>query len=234
MPELAELRDRYAPGRRRTQALASRVLVRAVLGRATGLAHRVSIVTDSAGRPRLAGPPPQPHFNVSHGTGLLALVLGTGPCGIDVEDAPESELREVAYRFCGVEDQDLLAVPGGARRLWAAKESVTKALGHGLRAGLSSIHFTDDPGGRWAGVTWRGSGVGLRTRTVDLADSHLAVTADAEPRAVHLTRWEPRCADGRWGLRPAPPDGTTPRDIDFGCVTHKGASDGRTHSAHRA
>jgi phosphopantetheinyl transferase len=222
MPEFAALRDRYAAGRRRTQALASRVLVRAVLGRATGLPHRVSIVTDPAGRPYLAGPPRQPHFNISHDAGLLALVLGTGPCGIDVEDAPESELREVADRFCGAEDRALLAVPGGARRLWAAKESVAKALGHGLRAGLSSIHFTDDPGGQWAGVTWRGSGTGLHTRTVDLATRHLAVTADAEPRAVHLAWWEPRCADGCWGLYPAPPGGSTARDIDFGSTTQKG------------
>ncbi|MCZ7415130.1 MULTISPECIES: 4'-phosphopantetheinyl transferase family protein [unclassified Streptomyces] len=179
-PERAALHGRYAPGRRRTQAEASRVLARAVRRRAPGRAH----------------------LNVSHDSGLLALVQGAGRCGVDVEDAPEGELREVAHRFCGAEDRPLLAGPGGARLLWAAKESVAKALGLGLRAGLATIHFTAHPGRSWAEVTWRGSAAGLRTRAVDLGHRHLAVTAEAVPRVVRLTRWAPRHADGRWSLHP--------------------------------
>ncbi|WP_225802039.1 4'-phosphopantetheinyl transferase superfamily protein [Streptomyces sp. NK15101] len=206
-PERAALRDRYAPGRRRTQAQASRLLVRAVLSRATGLpAHRVSVVTDADGRPRPAGTPTRwPCFNVSHDSGLLALVLGTGPCGIDVEDTGEDALREVADRFCGGADRALLSEPDGARRLWAAKESVAKALGHGLRAGLSTIHFTGHPGRQWAEATWRGRPAGLRTRVVDLGGRHLAVTAATVPAAVRLSWWTPHHTgtDGRWELRPS-------------------------------
>ncbi|MEU8618504.1 4'-phosphopantetheinyl transferase superfamily protein [Streptomyces sp. NPDC048623] len=205
-PEGAALRDRYAPGRRRAQAQASRLLVRAVLSRATGRpAHRVPVVTDADGRPGPAGPPARwPHFNVSHDGGLLALVLGTGPCGIDVEDTHEDALREVADRFCGGADRALLSEPDGARRLWAAKESVAKALGRGLRAGLSTIHFTGHPGRQWAEATWRGRPAGLRTRVVDLGGRHLAVTAPTVPGAVRLSWWTPHHAgtDGRWGLRP--------------------------------
>lgn len=205
-PEGAALRDRYAPGRRRAQAQASRLLVRAVLSRATGRpAHRVPVVTDADGRPHLSGTPAwKPCFNVSHDSGLLALVLGTGACGIDVEDTGEDVLREVAGRFCGGADRALLSAPDGARRLWAAKESAAKALGHGLRAGLSTIHFTGHPGREWAEVTWRGRPAGLRTRVVNLGDRHLAVTAAEVPAVVRLTRWAPHRTgpDGRWELRP--------------------------------
>ncbi|MFE0736018.1 4'-phosphopantetheinyl transferase family protein [Streptomyces sp. NPDC058855] len=205
-PENTALRDRYAPGRRRAQAQASRLLVRAALSRATGWpAHRVPVVTDAGGRPHLSGTPaPWPYVNVSHDSGLLALVLGTGPCGIDVEDTGEDVLREVADRFCGTADRALLSEPGGARRLWAAKESVAKALGHGLRAGLSTIHFTGHPGREWSEATWRGRPAGLRTRVVKLGDRHLAVTAAAVPAVVRLTRWAPHPTgpDGRWELRP--------------------------------
>ncbi|MFI8825151.1 4'-phosphopantetheinyl transferase family protein [Streptomyces sp. NPDC053431] len=217
-PERAALRDRYAPGRRRAQAQASRLLVRAVLSRATGLpAHRVSVVTDADGRPRPAGAPTRwPCFNVSHDSGLLVLVLGTGPCGIDVEDTHEHALREVADRFCGGADRALLSEPGGARHLWTAKESVAKALGRGLRAGLSTIHFTGHPGREWAEATWRGRPAGLRTRVVDLGGRHLAVTAATVPAAVRLSRWTPRHTgpDGRWELGPSASTDATPLVID--------------------
>ncbi|MFI1073104.1 4'-phosphopantetheinyl transferase family protein [Streptomyces puniciscabiei] len=217
-PERAALRDRYARGRRRTQAQASRLLVRAVLSQATGRpAHRVPVVTDADGRPRLAGPPTRwPHFSVSHDSGLLALVLGTGPSGIDVEDTHEDALREVADRFCGDADRALLCEPDGARHLWAAKESVAKALGRGLRAGLSTIHFTGHPGRQWAEASWRGRPAGLRTRVVDLGGRHLAVTAATVPAAVPLSWWTPHRADtdGRWELRPSASTHARPLVID--------------------
>lgn len=199
-PEHAALCDRYAPGRRRVQAQASRLLSRAVLGRSAGRPEQ------QYGPQRQQRPGRQPWFGVSHDSGLLALVLGAGPCGIDVEDAGEDLLREIAYRFCGDADAALLAERDGARRLWAAKESVAKALGQGLRAGLRTIHFTGHPGREWAGVTWRGRAVGLRTRTVDLGGRQLAVTASGTPAAVRVGWWAPHRtgADGRWDLRPHP------------------------------
>lgn len=238
-PECAALRARYAPGRRRVQAQASRLLVRAALAHGTGRApHRVPLVTDADGRPRLAGPDRRLRFNVSHDTGLLASVVGTGAgaCGIDVEDAAEDTLREVAHRFCGGEDHALLAEPDGARHLWAAKESAAKALGRGLRAGLSSLHFTGHPGRQWAEVTWRGRRPGLRTRTVHLGSRHMAVTAEAAPATVHVTWWAPHHADGRWGLRPTHPKRHEHHmcDIDIRSAMQRGAGDGRTDAARRA
>ena len=201
-PEHAALCDRYAPGRRRVQAQASRLLVRAVLSRVVPN----QAVPSQAVPNQDGGPERQRCYGVSHDSGLLAVVLGAGPCGIDVEDAGEDVLREVAYRFCGDADAALLAEPYGARRLWAAKESVAKALGQGLRAGLSTIHFTGHPGREWAAVTWRGRAVGLRTRTADLAGRQLAVTSSGAPAAVRVSWWAPHRtgADGRWDLRPDP------------------------------
>lgn len=200
-PDLVALARRYQPGRRQL-AEASLLLARAVTGRATGRPpDTVQVVADAWGCPGLGDPPDRLHFNVSHDTGLLALVLGSGACGVDVEDAAEGSLREVASRYCGPADLALLAEPDGARLLWTAKESVAKALRRGLRAGLSSIHLVGHPGKRWAGVAWRGGLVALRTRTANLGSRHLSITASTQPSAIQVRLWEPWCAGGRWSLR---------------------------------
>jgi phosphopantetheinyl transferase len=210
--ELAALR-RYPEGRRRAQAETSRLLARAVLGRALGRPPlSVPLVADERGYPRTTGAcGDRPCFNVSHDSGLVALVLGRHSCGIDVEDAAEGDLREVAGRFCAAGEGHLPGsqVPGGqvpgpanwARQLWTAKESAAKAMRRGLRAGLSSIRFADDPGLRWAGVTWRGRRTPLRTRVADLGTRHLALTSAAERvRAVRVHTWRPCRSGGRWWL----------------------------------
>jgi phosphopantetheinyl transferase len=210
--ELAAVR-RYPEGRRRAQAETSRLLARAVLGRALGRPPlSVPIVVDERGYPWVTGADgDRLCFNVSHDSGLVALVLGRHSCGIDVEDAAEEDLREVAGRFSAAGEGQ---VPGGqvpgshapgtanwARQLWTAKESAAKAMRWGLRAGLSSIRFVDDPGLRWAGVTWRGRRMPLRTRAVDLGIRHLALTSAAERiRAVRVHAWQPWRSGGRWWL----------------------------------
>ena len=202
-PDLKALADRYRGGRRRL-AEGSRLLVRAVTGHATGSpSNAVRIVTDSWGRPRLGDGTRALRFNVSHDSGLLVLVLGTGACGIDVEDTAEDDLRAVVRRFCGAGDWALLTPRSGARQLWTAKESAAKALGRGLRAGMSSIHFASHPGLCWAAVSWRGQPAMIRTRAVDLGIRHLSVTSAVEPSAIRVRIWEPACANGRWRLLPA-------------------------------
>jgi phosphopantetheinyl transferase len=200
-PDLAALARRYQPGRRQL-AEASMLLARAVTGRATGRPpDTVQVVADAWGCPLLGDRLDRLHFNVSHDSGLLALVLGSGACGVDVEDAAEDSLREVASRYCGPGDLALLAEPDGARLLWTAKESAAKALRRGLRAGLSSIHLVGHPGKRWARVAWRGDLVPLRTRTANLGIRHLSITASAAPATIQVRLWEPWCAGGRWSLR---------------------------------
>lgn len=189
--DLDELR-RYEPGRRRRLAHAGRLLARAALGRALGVpATAVPVSVDGRGRPRLEGPI---DFTVSHDSGVLVLALAPPRCGVDVEDSAEEDLREVADRFRGRGEH------GGVRALWTAKESVAKAIGTGLCAGLRTIRFDGDPAARWTGVTWRGHRVPLRTRVVDLGDRHLAVTTGWRDTRPTVHTWRPRVDGPRWWL----------------------------------
>jgi phosphopantetheinyl transferase len=189
---------RYRGALRRVQAAVSRLLTRAVAGRALGTSPRaVEVTVDGWGRPSVKG---SPDTNVSHDGGLVVLVAGSGPCGVDVEDTAESDLRGLVGRFCGVEE-----VPTSARQSWTAKESAAKAIGRGLRAGLATIRFEDDPGAGWTPVTWRGDPLPLRTRAVDLGTRHLALTVSVQavPRTVPVSVWRPAMVHGRWWLAEA-------------------------------
>ncbi|MFC4857288.1 4'-phosphopantetheinyl transferase family protein [Actinophytocola glycyrrhizae] len=189
---------RYRGAPRRAQATVSRLLTRAVAGHALRTPPRaVEVTVDGWGRPSVTG---SPHTNISHDGGLVVLVSGSGPCGVDVEDTAESDLRGLVGRFCGVDE-----VPVSARQSWTAKESAAKAIGRGLRAGLATIRFQDDPGAGWAPVTWRGDRMPLRTRAVDLGARHLALTVSARAVAptVRVSVWRPARAHGRWWLAEA-------------------------------
>lgn len=189
---------RYRGALRRVQAAVSRLLTRAVVGRALGTSPRaVGVTVDGWGRPAVPG---STDANVSHDGGLVVLVAGADPCGVDVEDAAESDLRDVVGRFCGVDE-----APASARQWWTAKESAAKAIGRGLRAGLSTIRFEGDPGAGWAPVTWRGDPLPLRTRAVDLGTRHLALTVPVRAVAptVPVGVWRATGAHGRWWLAEA-------------------------------
>ncbi|GAA2985948.1 4'-phosphopantetheinyl transferase family protein [Actinokineospora diospyrosa] len=172
--------ERRASGRRRVQAQAARVLA-GVAGVESG--------------------------NASHDQDFLVVAESPATCGVDVEDAAEDELREVATRFCAASE---VAGPVSARALWTAKESAAKATRLGLRAGLRSIGFTADPSTGWSTVDWP-YGAGFLTRTVDLGTRHCALTvrADAPPR-VRARVWTPTVSDGRWSFTPAAPAGDSP------------------------
>ncbi|MGQ0842012.1 4'-phosphopantetheinyl transferase family protein [Actinokineospora sp.] len=187
--------DRYRGGRR-VLAVASRLFTRTVLGRALGREPAaVPLTVDEWGRPRLAGRE-RFGFTVSHDSAVLVVALGPHPCGVDVEDAAEAALAEVRHRFCGTDER-----PDSARECWVAKESAAKALGRGLRAGLSTIRFAGNPAVDWSPVTWRGRRTPLRTRAVDLGGRHFALTARVgRAPDIEVHTWAPRRADARWWL----------------------------------
>ncbi|MBM7774120.1 hypothetical protein JOD54_004324 [Actinokineospora baliensis] len=173
-PDLSD-RDRAAiarrtTGRRRVQAQAARVLA------------QVAAVESG---------------NASHDQDFLVLAESAATCGIDVEDAAEEDLREVADRFCAADEA---AGPLSARALWTAKESAAKATRRGLRAGLRTIGFADDPSTDWSTVDWP-YGRGFLTRTVDLGDRHCALTVHADaPPQVRTQVWAPTVSDHRWSF----------------------------------
>jgi phosphopantetheinyl transferase len=201
-PDIRMLKERFESAGRRRLAEAARVLAYAALEAECGCVRRGhTLAADAFGRPRVLGAGCL-DVGISHDSTLIVVLTGGGCCGVDVEDAPEQELSDVAHRFCGPADAPLCRGPGWARRLWTAKESAAKALGPGLRAGLATINFRSCPGQGWSSVVWRGRPTALVTRTVDCGGRHLAVTA-ARPTRLRAQLWEPVLADGLWRLRRA-------------------------------
>ena len=76
-------------------------------------------------------------FNLSHSGPWVALAVGEGPVGVDVEwFRPDLPMEKIAARHFTPEERRLADTPEGFLRIWTAKESYLKRLGKGL-AGIS-------------------------------------------------------------------------------------------------
>lgn len=90
------------------------------------------------------------HFSLSHAAGLIALVVATSPCGVDIEVPRAAAIESIARRYFAREEQVLLAsLDADARRqaffrLWTLKEAGVKALGEGLAHNLARLAFDLD------------------------------------------------------------------------------------------
>lgn len=86
-------------------------------------------------------------FNLSHGGGLVAVVVGEGlAVGVDVEPlSAEAETERTAPVFCSHEERVALSVMDPAERrsallaLWTVKESLLKAVGRGFTLSPQAI-----------------------------------------------------------------------------------------------
>ncbi len=105
------------------------------------------LARDERGKPFLRDVP-QYAISLSHSGRYAVCVLAEQPNGVDVQ-----EIRDVRAslieRYCTAEEQQWLAArsneerPTAFCRVWAAKESVLKAVGCGL-AGVSTINVVQD------------------------------------------------------------------------------------------
>ncbi len=119
---------------------ACRAALRGILGREIGLAPRgVPLIFSEFGKPLLAPPFDELHFNLSHCPDLALVALSLdGPVGIDLESLGRApDLLECENSFCHSEEIRALPAESEARaaqllRIWTAKEAVLKALGTGL------------------------------------------------------------------------------------------------------
>jgi 4'-phosphopantetheinyl transferase len=124
---------------------------------------RVSLRTETRGKPRLAGTTAAGadtrhlEFNWSHSGGhaLIALTRGS-PLGVDIEHLGKNpRALEIARRFFHPDEADGLAnlEPEARNRafisLWCAKEAVLKAAGEGLSFGLARLAFDRAPDFEW-------------------------------------------------------------------------------------
>lgn len=140
--------DRILDPLRGRQVVRRRIILRRILGHALGLpADRLDFTTNADGKPELANHPLR--FNLSASDGWVAVALSDGiDIGIDIERlrmiADSAEMAERFFTPPEARAIGALADPERSTaflRCWTRKESLMKALGQGMRAGLSALDF---------------------------------------------------------------------------------------------
>lgn len=103
-----------------------------------GFAADAPIVRDEWGRPYFDAPA-LPDFNLSHSDGFVAVAIGDGKVGIDLQRVTLGfDPAPLARRFFSQEEANTIQNAPEARRpdlffaLWTKKEAIGKALGRGL------------------------------------------------------------------------------------------------------
>lgn len=156
-----------------------------------------SWATTSSGKPMLTfrdGRPQPLHISVTHGGGMAgAAVCDHGPIGIDVEHVDtRRNLLGIARRFFSPEEHARLQACSPDERLalfhqwWTRKEAVLKAVGTGLRGGLSvRVDAAPDSDG-WRHVSLAGHEAPLFVRDLRTPDPAVmgAVAIDGQPGVV--------------------------------------------------
>ena len=149
--------------------------------------------TGSHGKPALLEPSAALEFNVSHSGDCVLIGVTSGvPCGVDIERvrANTAELAIAEKFFCPREVEWLSRSEKGFPRLWATKEAIIKALGHGLSISLSNVDVTDVVEGKTSSITLRTLGMEPQTlwlNELSLVPSYAAAVATVkEKRIVRL------------------------------------------------
>jgi 4'-phosphopantetheinyl transferase len=123
--------------------LHSRIAKRRILGGYLGVAPGiVELAAGPRGKPYIAQPRTDLHFNLTHSGSLTLLAVSRdGPLGLDVERVHARQgLLAIAGRMFGAREAGQLAALSGAHRLdlflrhWTRLEAGIKALGSGLFA----------------------------------------------------------------------------------------------------
>ncbi|MBN8712164.1 MAG: hypothetical protein BGO12_09970 [Verrucomicrobia bacterium 61-8] len=125
----------------RQHELSSRIGVRRILGRYTGVLPSVlTFEREGRGKPFLAG---GPQFNLSHTKDQILLGVGREPVGLDVESIDRKvKAEELASKF--FHEEERAAVLGDRHgdehraflKYWVCKEATVKLSGDGIYHGL--------------------------------------------------------------------------------------------------
>lgn len=178
-----------------------REMARSLVGAALGVAPDAWTWRDGPhGRPEVADPATDLHFNLSHSAGVVICALARRTVGVDVEDltrrAPDPA---IVNRYCSPSETADVAtdVPGWADRFltyWTLKEAYLKARGLGIAVPLADISFGLGPGADEARIGFLGSlagtDAGWTFHLARIEPHHLAAIAvesgeDSSPR-FHL------------------------------------------------
>lgn len=191
-PDESSRQRRFIFPQHRHEFLATRVLVRRVLGSYLGVApESLRFVQNEHGRPELAEPRSPLRFNLSNTPGLVVcLVSAQHEVGVDTElrTRAASILDIASTVFAEVELRELLALEGDERAhravtLWTLKEAYIKARGMGLALPLDKFAFRFDAAVRIEIDPSLGDASGRwQFGTLELGP-HLVSTAIASPPA---------------------------------------------------
>jgi phosphopantetheinyl transferase len=140
--------ERFASGPRRTQSVAGRALIRALLREVSEIAPRgFALATTASGRPRILdadGVPASLDISIAHSRDLVvAAVTDRGRIGIDVEHLGARRFDGIAAKFFGRQEQDAVRF-GGARafyRIWTSREAFAKAMDRGIAGALERMDY---------------------------------------------------------------------------------------------
>lgn len=149
--------ERFHFERDRLHFIAARGLLRAILGRYSGLEPgQLRFCYGLRGKPALAEAPDggRLYFNLAHSHGLaLYAITREGAIGVDLEyvrHIPEAE--QMAERFFSALERDVLrSLPPSQRQVaffncWTRKEAYIKAIGDGLLHPLDQFDVSLAPG----------------------------------------------------------------------------------------
>ena len=207
-PALAMLLDdheRERAGRRSSPAryIAAHALLRTVVGERLGIAPTAvrferacaTCGSTSHGKPVVAG---QPGLFVSlsyAGEMVVVAVTDVGEAGVDVEEVADTDFDGFATVTLAVDEVSAMdamagdALPLARARVWARKEAVLKATGHGLVVDPREVVVTG-PGEPAGLIAWRGEHplpAPVRILDVDLRDAdHTAAVAVLTDQPIGL------------------------------------------------
>lgn len=145
-PEKSELAS-FRHSERQRSFILSRTLLRHVLAPRLGInKSAIRFSRSSSGRLALANKNSW-QFSVSHGRGLVAVMVAQAACGVDIEMTRPTGFERIARRyFSDAENTWLLQCDASARerhffRLWTLKEASVKALHKGLANNMARLAF---------------------------------------------------------------------------------------------
>ncbi|MEO5913266.1 MAG: 4'-phosphopantetheinyl transferase superfamily protein [Luteolibacter sp.] len=139
-PEERVRADRFHFAEDASRWTSFRAQLRVILGKALSLSPLdVPLILSEQGKPLLAPPYDEIHFNLSHCADLAVVALSPdGPVGVDLESLDRAQdLPGCEASFCHPEEIAMLPQGDEERmmrllEIWTAKEAVLKALGTGL------------------------------------------------------------------------------------------------------
>jgi 4'-phosphopantetheinyl transferase len=133
--------ERFAQHKDKQRLIVGNALLRLAVEREIGAAATIDRTCPDCGaphgKPRVVGH--DVHVSVSHsGDRIAVAVTRAAPIGVDVEEITDMSTDDLRRMVVSADDR----VRMGFFEMWARKEAVLKALGHGLRTPMTSITLT--------------------------------------------------------------------------------------------